>query len=52
MKEMSPVVLLKNNSYVVGYKNGGHVLYKDGEIATREIVLFMLEKSLQEKQIE
>lgn len=27
------VTLLKNNSYVVGYKNGGHILYKDGEIA-------------------
>lgn len=27
------VVLLKNNSYVVGYENGGHVLYKDGELA-------------------
>ena len=33
MQETSPVILLKNNSYVVGYKNGGHVLYRDGEIA-------------------
>lgn len=27
------VVLLKNNAYVVGYEDGGHVLYKDGELA-------------------
>ena len=33
MKVNAPVVLLRNNAFVVGYKNGGHVLYRHGEVA-------------------